>query len=277
MLRIPSSDGVSVAVHELAGSEAPDHPIVLIAHATGFHGRAYLPVAEHLAPTFHVFGMDARGHGDTELADRAVDWERYGEDTAVVAEHLTATARWAARSGRLRSLQGGDRAADGRRPPPRAVPPPRPVRADRRPARTPRHTGRAECTHRGRPPSPGDVPVDRGRHRQLRVEAAARRLRPGRPRRLRPLRLQARPGGCAPEVRPRGRGQHVRAGGPPRHVGAAGGDRDRRSSWSPVASSRRDRRCSPRPSPTSSPTVGSCSTRRSTTSAPSPNRAASHH
>ena len=51
MLRIPSSDGVSVAVHELAGSEAPDHPIVLIAHATGFHGRAYLPVAERLAPT----------------------------------------------------------------------------------------------------------------------------------------------------------------------------------------------------------------------------------
>ena len=70
MLRAPSTDGVTVVVHELAGSAG--HPVVLIAHATGFHGHAYLPVAKRLAPRFHTFGMDFRGHGDTALPARLV-------------------------------------------------------------------------------------------------------------------------------------------------------------------------------------------------------------
>lgn len=84
MLHAPSTDGVSVAVHDLAGSAG--HPLVLIAHATGFHGHAYLPVAKHLAPRFHTLAMDFRGHGDTALPPGwAVSWTGYGEDASAAA------------------------------------------------------------------------------------------------------------------------------------------------------------------------------------------------
>lgn len=87
MLRVPSSDGVSVAVHELAGDGTTERQVLLIAHASGFHAHAYLPLATRLAPPFHVFGMDFRGHGDTPRPDDwQVDWGRYGDDALAVAD-----------------------------------------------------------------------------------------------------------------------------------------------------------------------------------------------
>ena len=89
MIRVPSSDDVDVALHELAGAEGAAHPVVVIAHATGFHGHAYLPIATRLAPRFHTFALDFRGHGDTPRPpDWQVDWDRYGDDTVVAAEAL---------------------------------------------------------------------------------------------------------------------------------------------------------------------------------------------
>ena len=94
MLRVPSSDDVTVAVHELAGGAGADHPVVLVAHATGFHGHAYLPMAAALAPRFHTFALDFRGHGDTPLpAGWVVDWERYGDDALVAAEAIAPPSR----------------------------------------------------------------------------------------------------------------------------------------------------------------------------------------
>ncbi len=90
-LRAPSSGGTSVAVHELAGTDGPDHDRVLIAHATGFHARAYLPVATGLTPRFHTFGFDARGHGDTAAPPGwAVEWTGYGDDALAAAEEVAA-------------------------------------------------------------------------------------------------------------------------------------------------------------------------------------------
>lgn len=87
MLRVRSSDDVAVAVHELAGDDTPARPVLLIAHASGFHAHAYLPLAAHLSPPFHVFGMDFRGHGDTPRPhDWQVDWSRYGDDALAVAD-----------------------------------------------------------------------------------------------------------------------------------------------------------------------------------------------
>jgi pimeloyl-ACP methyl ester carboxylesterase len=87
MIHAASSDGVSVAIHDLAGSEG--RPIVLLAHATGFHGHAYLPIAKHLAPRFHSWGMDFRGHGDTPLpAGWEVAWDGYGDDAFAAAASL---------------------------------------------------------------------------------------------------------------------------------------------------------------------------------------------
>jgi pimeloyl-ACP methyl ester carboxylesterase len=80
---------VSVAVHDLAG--ATGRPIVLIAHATGFHGHAYLPVAKHLAPRWHTYAMDFRGHGDTARPPGwTVAWSGYGEDARAAAEAVAA-------------------------------------------------------------------------------------------------------------------------------------------------------------------------------------------
>jgi pimeloyl-ACP methyl ester carboxylesterase len=94
MLRVPSSDGVTVAVHELAGTAGLDHPVVLIAHATGFHGHAYLPVATAMAPRFHTFAFDFRGHGDTPLApDWVVGWDGYGDDALGAAEAVAEIPR----------------------------------------------------------------------------------------------------------------------------------------------------------------------------------------
>ena len=82
--RVPSSDGVSVAVHHLAGSA--EQPPVLISHATGFHARCYTPLAAALAGRFSVVGHDFRGHGDTDLpADHEVHWGRFGDDALAVA------------------------------------------------------------------------------------------------------------------------------------------------------------------------------------------------
>ena len=84
MLRAPSTDGVSVVVHELAG--ASGHPVLLIAHATGFHGHAYLPIAKQLAPRAHSFALDFRGHGDTALPPGwTASWSGYGADALAAA------------------------------------------------------------------------------------------------------------------------------------------------------------------------------------------------
>jgi pimeloyl-ACP methyl ester carboxylesterase len=95
MLRAPSSDGVAVAVHELAGDAGPDHPVVLIGHATGFHGHAYLPMATALArcaPRFHTFALDFRGHGETPLAPGwDVEWNGYGDDALAAAGAVAGT------------------------------------------------------------------------------------------------------------------------------------------------------------------------------------------
>ena len=82
-----SSDGVSVVLHDLGGDGDP----LLISHATGFHGRAYQPVAEALHDVFHSVAPDYRGHGDTpQPVSVPTDWERYGDDAVAAARTLPA-------------------------------------------------------------------------------------------------------------------------------------------------------------------------------------------
>ncbi|MDX2380080.1 MAG: alpha/beta hydrolase [Acidimicrobiia bacterium] len=84
-MRIPSSDHVSVAVHELGGNGRP----LLISHATGFHGYCYLPIADELSDSCSTFAIDHRGHGATARPDDwSVDWSRYGDDTTAVVEAI---------------------------------------------------------------------------------------------------------------------------------------------------------------------------------------------
>ena len=60
MPAFPSSDGFDVAAWDLGG----DGPPVLMAHATGFHGLVWRPMAADLAD-FHCYSFDERGHGDS--------------------------------------------------------------------------------------------------------------------------------------------------------------------------------------------------------------------
>lgn len=84
-MRVPSSDHVSVAVHEFGGSGRP----LLLSHATGFHGYCYLPIADALSDEMTSYALDYRGHGDTARpADWDVDWERYGDDAHAVARAI---------------------------------------------------------------------------------------------------------------------------------------------------------------------------------------------
>jgi pimeloyl-ACP methyl ester carboxylesterase len=82
LVRVGSSDQVSVAVHEFGGAGRP----LLLSHATGFHGYCYLPIADELSDDFNSFALDYRGHGDTARPDDwQVDWDRYGDDALAAA------------------------------------------------------------------------------------------------------------------------------------------------------------------------------------------------
>ena len=65
---IESSDGVRIALHDLGGpSRGTPAPVLLFSHATGFHGRAWEPMASLLCNRFHCVSLDLRGHGMSEL------------------------------------------------------------------------------------------------------------------------------------------------------------------------------------------------------------------
>ncbi len=55
---------------------------MLLAHATGFHGRCWIPLARVLAPRFSVWALDQRGHGSSARAPggRYDDWGAFADD-----------------------------------------------------------------------------------------------------------------------------------------------------------------------------------------------------
>ncbi|MDW3219817.1 MAG: alpha/beta hydrolase [Acidimicrobiales bacterium] len=81
---IESTDGVRVALHDLGGRGRP----LLFLHATGFHGRCYQQIANHLHDDYHVFAPDLRGHGDSETPDMALPWRGMADDVEAVLDHL---------------------------------------------------------------------------------------------------------------------------------------------------------------------------------------------
>lgn len=62
---------------------------MLVAHATGFHGRAYRSLADELTATFHVVAPDLRAHGDSPRpARRDLDWHGMSDDVLAVVDTL---------------------------------------------------------------------------------------------------------------------------------------------------------------------------------------------
>lgn len=86
MLQVPSTDGVTLAVHDLGGEGDP----LLLCHATGFCGMAYAPLAHHLVREFHVMAIDFRGHGDsTSPENERFHWAGMADDLLAAIDAVT--------------------------------------------------------------------------------------------------------------------------------------------------------------------------------------------
>ncbi len=77
-MRVTGADGVDLVVHHLGGEGPP----VMLAHATGFHGRCWVPVASILSRSYTVWAIDQRGHGRSGRSPdgRYDDWGRFADD-----------------------------------------------------------------------------------------------------------------------------------------------------------------------------------------------------
>ena len=87
--RVPSTDGVELAVYDYGG----DGPTLLVGHATGFHGRVYDPMLDHLDGCRRI-SVDLRGHGDAAAPDGLdYHWESCADDLLAVVDTLDLTSR----------------------------------------------------------------------------------------------------------------------------------------------------------------------------------------
>jgi len=83
-MRVPSTDGVEITVHDLGGEGPP----LVLAHATGFHGRVWEPLAAHLTG-FHLWSIDMRAHGDSDAPrDRPLEWYGFADDVLSVIDGI---------------------------------------------------------------------------------------------------------------------------------------------------------------------------------------------
>ncbi len=83
---VGSTQGVQIAGHDFGG----DGPLLVLAHATGFHGMVWTPLAKLLSDRFHCVSFDFRGHGKSRLVDGAdLAWRSFGDDLIAVIDHLS--------------------------------------------------------------------------------------------------------------------------------------------------------------------------------------------
>jgi pimeloyl-ACP methyl ester carboxylesterase len=78
--------GVEIATYHLGG----DGPPVVLLHATGFHGRCWLPLAAALTDRYSVWSIDQRGHGASGKAPDGSydDWQLFVDDLFAVLDTL---------------------------------------------------------------------------------------------------------------------------------------------------------------------------------------------
>jgi pimeloyl-ACP methyl ester carboxylesterase len=85
---VTTSDGVAIAVHDMGG----DGPPLLFAHATGFHGMVFAPLARLLREEFRCVVLDERGHGDSGVPPGDdFEWHGFGRDVLATVDGLRLT------------------------------------------------------------------------------------------------------------------------------------------------------------------------------------------
>lgn len=83
-MRLSSTDGIELAVHDLHGDGVP----ALLAHATGFHGRTWAPLATRLSGV-HSWAPDLRGQGDSPAPPgHPFRWGSFADDMLAVIDGL---------------------------------------------------------------------------------------------------------------------------------------------------------------------------------------------
>lgn len=81
---VGSSDAVTLALHDLGGEGEP----MLLAHATGFHGRVWQPLVDGLRGV-HAWAPDLRGHGDSPIPPgHELAWSRFADDVLACVDAL---------------------------------------------------------------------------------------------------------------------------------------------------------------------------------------------
>lgn len=89
---VAGTGGLRLAAHHLGG----DGPPVLLAHATGFHGWCWAPLAAALVPDFTVWALDFRAHGDSDRdpEDDYQDWDVFAHDVLAALDALSERTGW---------------------------------------------------------------------------------------------------------------------------------------------------------------------------------------
>jgi pimeloyl-ACP methyl ester carboxylesterase len=84
---IESTGGVRVALHDFGGPDDPAAPVLLFAHATGFHGQVWGPTAAALTDRYRCLALDLRGHGMSETPEgTSLAWGGMGDDVLAVLD-----------------------------------------------------------------------------------------------------------------------------------------------------------------------------------------------
>jgi pimeloyl-ACP methyl ester carboxylesterase len=83
--RCTTPDGVDLALYDFGG-QGPD---LLLVHATGFCAEVLTPLATALSGSFHCWGLDLRGHGQSgRPADGDFAWSGFAVDVLAAVDHL---------------------------------------------------------------------------------------------------------------------------------------------------------------------------------------------
>ncbi|AIJ21284.1 alpha/beta fold hydrolase [Amycolatopsis methanolica] len=83
--RFRGDTGAPVCAHDFGGTG----DLLIIAHAAGFCGGAYAPIAATLRTHFRVWAVDLRGHGDSEAPpDADFSWDGMAQDILTVLTGL---------------------------------------------------------------------------------------------------------------------------------------------------------------------------------------------
>jgi pimeloyl-ACP methyl ester carboxylesterase len=69
-------------------------PTLMMAHATGLHAHAWLPLVKHLRASFHCIGVDLLGQGASSVPDDGdLGWHGVSETLALVLDHFDLSGR----------------------------------------------------------------------------------------------------------------------------------------------------------------------------------------